>query len=148
MMKREEILDRIIEEQQRVINNLKQSVERYKTASDLDEDDTSDPDDLARQTEAKDMQLRYEKLLQNEKNDMEYVLSEKEKNHTEIEMGSVVETEKHYFFLGVALPVIQLNRKEIYSISPEAPIFGKLKGKKSGDNVEVGNNVFEIKNVL
>lgn len=60
-MKREEILDKIIEEQQRVIDNLQQSVDRYKTASDLDEDDTSDPDDLARQTEAKDMQLRYEK---------------------------------------------------------------------------------------
>ena len=70
-MKREEILDKIIEEQQRVIDSLKQSVDRYKTASDLDEDDTSDPDDLARQTEAKDMQLRYEKLLQKEKRDME-----------------------------------------------------------------------------
>lgn len=143
-MKREEILDKIIEEQQRVIDSLKQSVDRYKTASDLDEDDTSDPDDLARQTEAKDMQLRYEKLLQKEKRDMEYVLAEKDKEHQDIEMGSVVETDKHLFFLGVALPVIKGNGKEIYCISPEAPIYKNLMNKKPGDQVQVGNAAFEI----
>ncbi len=143
-MTREEILDRIIEEQQRVIDNLKQSVERYKTASDLDEDDTSDPDDLARQTEAKDMQLRYEKLLQKEKNDMGFVLSEKENTHTVIERGCVVETEKHLLFLGVALPVIKGSGKEIYCISPDAPIYKNLMNKKEGDEIQIGNAGFEI----
>lgn len=146
-MNREEILDKIIEEQQRVIDSLKQSVERYKTASDLDEDDISDPDDLARQTQAKDMQLRYEKLLQKEKNDMEFVLSENGKNHTEIEIGCIVETEKHLFFLGVALPVIKGYKKEIYCISPEAPIYKNLLNKNVGDSVQVGNNTFEIVSV-
>ena len=143
-MNRKEILSKITEEQQRVIDCLKQSVERYKIASDLDEDDTSDPDDSARQTQAKDMQLRYEKLLQKEKNDMEFVLSQNENSHQEIELGSLVETEKHLFFLGVALPVIKGNAKEIYCISPEAPIYKNLLNKKIGDSVQVGNSTFEI----
>ena len=146
-MKREEILDKIIEEQQKVIDNLKMSVERYKTASDLDEDDTSDPDDLARQTEAKDMQLRFEKLLKKEQADMNYVLAEKEVNHTEIEPGALIETEKNYFFIGVPLPVFKINDKEVYCISPEAPMFLKLKNKKVDDTVEMGNHSFEIKKI-
>lgn len=143
-MKREEILDRIIEEQQRVIDNLKESVDRYKTASDLDEDDTSDPDDLARQTEAKDMQLRFEKMLQKEKTDMQFVLSEKEKTHDEVEAGVIVETDKHYIFVGVALPVIKQDKKDIFCVSPDAPIYAKLRGKKVGDEAEIGANTFKI----
>ena len=59
-------------------------------------------------------------------------------------MGSVVETDKHLFFLGVALPVIKGNGKEIYCISPEAPIYKNLMNKKPGDQVQVGNAAFEI----
>lgn len=143
-MKRDEILAKIIEEQNRVIANLKESVERYKTASDLDEDDTSDPDDLARQTEAKDMQLRFEKMLAKEVNDLAFVQGEKDKTYTEIEQGALVETDKNYFFLAVSLPKFEVNGKEVFCISPDAPIFAKLKGKKVGDRVEVGPNVFEI----
>ncbi|MDO5616205.1 MAG: hypothetical protein Q4G16_08445 [Cruoricaptor ignavus] len=147
-MKREDILGRIIEEQERVISNLQHSVERYKIASDLDEDDTSDPDDLARQTEAKDMQLRYEKMLHKEKQDLAFVLAEKNKTYTEIEMGALVETDKNYFFMAVPLPKFVIDGKDIFCISSEAPIFSKLKGKKIGDKIEVGNNILEIKNIL
>ena len=143
-MKRDEILAKIIEEQNRVIANLKESVERYKTASDLDEDDTSDPDDLARQTEAKDMQLRFEKMLSKEIQDLAFVEAEKDKSYTEIEHGALVETDKNYFFLAVPLPKFQINGKEVFCISPDAPIFSKLKGKNVGDKVEVGPNSYEI----
>ncbi len=147
-MKREEILDKIIEEQQRVIDNLQQSVERYKTASDLDEDDTSDPDDLARQTEAKDMQLRYEKMLAKEKKDMAFVQGEKDKSYTQAELGALIETDKNYFFMAVPLPKFNVNGKEVFCISQEAPIFQKLKGKKVGDQLEIGQNIFEIKSIF
>ncbi len=51
------ILSSIIDEYQKVIDNLKASVERYKHESDIDEDNTLDPEDYARQTEAKDSNL-------------------------------------------------------------------------------------------
>lgn len=143
-MKREEILEKILEEQRRVIDNLKNSVNLYKKESDMDEDDTSDPDDYARQTEAKDMQLRFEKMLSKEKNDLNFVLAEKETSHTEVELGAIVETVKNYFFLGVALPAFKYNGKDVYCVSAEAPIFLKLKGKKVNDKVDMGANQFEI----
>lgn len=143
-MTREDILKKIIEEQQRVIDNLVYSVERYKTASDLDEDDTSDPDDFARQTEAKDMQLRFEKLLQKERQDMAYVLAELDRTHTEVEEGALIETPKNYLFVAVPLPKFNINRKDVFCISAEAPIFSKIKGKKVGDSIKIGSEDLEI----
>ena len=62
-MKRADIIAVIIEEQKAVVDSLKQTVNRYKIASDLDEESTHDPEDFSHQTQAKDMQLRYEKTL-------------------------------------------------------------------------------------
>ncbi|MBS1548491.1 MAG: hypothetical protein JSS94_01315 [Bacteroidetes bacterium] len=147
-MKREDILQEIIKEQHRVIDSLKESVTQFKTASDMDEDSTSDPDDYARQAEAKDMQLRFEKMLQKEKNDLEFVLNELNKSYTEIDFGAIVETDKNYFFLAVPLPKLKINEKELFCISKEAPIYNKLKGKNIGDTIEIGNIHHQIINIL
>jgi parvulin-like peptidyl-prolyl isomerase len=147
-MKREQILKEIIKEQHRVIDSLKESVEQYKSASDLDKDSATDPDDLARQTEAKDMQLRFEKMLQKEKNDLEFVLKEIDKQYSIIEFGALVETDKNYFFLAVPLPKISIKGKELFCISKEAPVFTKLLGKKIGDSIEMGTSQHTIINVL
>ncbi len=144
VMKREEILSRILEEQYKVISNLQNSVNLYKKESDKDEDDTSDPDDYARQTEAKDMQLRFEKMLSKEKADLNFVLGEKDKNYAVAEHGALVETENNYFFLGVALPAFKYNDKDVYCISPEAPIYAKIRGKKQGDSLQMGDRTLEI----
>ncbi len=144
IMKREEILSRILDEQYKVIANLQNSVNLYKKESDKDEDDTSDPDDYARQTEAKDMQLRFEKMLSKEKSDLNFVLGEKDKGYTVAEHGALIETDKNYFFLGVALPAFKYNDKEVYCISPEAPVYAKIRGKKEGDSLQLGDRTLEI----
>ena len=54
-MDKAKILSAIIDEQEKVINNLKASIERYKQESNMDEDNTLDPDDYARQNEAKEL---------------------------------------------------------------------------------------------
>ncbi len=143
-MKREVILNQIIEEQHKVIDNLKMSVDRYKSASDMDEESTHDREDFSHQSEAKDMQLRFEKMLSNALQSLTFLENEKEMEHTEIENGTVVETDKNYLFVGVAVPVFEINEKEVISFSEAAPIFGKIKGKTVGETVKIGENVFEI----
>lgn len=147
-MKRKEILARIIEEQQKVIENLKKSVERYKSASDLDENDISDPDDLARQTQAKDMQLRYEKMLKEARENLSFILGEKKIPHAEIENGSVVITNKKILFAGVSVPRFKLDHTEVICFSDDTPIFKKLKGLKPEDQFELGSDSYLIKEIL
>jgi hypothetical protein len=143
-MDKVKIISAIIEEQQKVINGLKSSVERYKSESDLDEDQTQDPEDYSRQSEAKDMQLRYEKLLltaQKNQNTLEKAISE---NRTEIEVGTLIETDANYIFVGISLPIFKYEGKDVISVSEEAPVFKNLKSKNLGDTLELGNNNFKI----
>ena len=143
-MDKVKIISAIIEEQQKVINGLKSSAERYKSEADLDEDQTQDPEDYSRQNEAKDMQLRYEKLLLTAQKYWNILEKAKSENYTEIEIGTLIETDKNYIFVGISLPVFKYEGKDVISVSEEAPVFQTLKSKTLGDTLELGNNNFKI----
>lgn len=146
-MKREKILKKIFEEHNKIIENLNLSIRQYKTESDLDENEINDPEDFSRQNEAKDMQLRYEKMLKKEKLNQVFVLSEIEKHHSKIEKGSVIETNKNIFFVGISLPTFKNMEKEIVCFSENAPVFLAFKGKKIGDHLEIGIQNYIIINI-
>ena len=143
-MDKVKIISAIIEEQQKVINGLKSSAERYKSEADLDEDQTQDPEDYSRQNEAKDMQLRYEKLLLTAQKNWNILEKAKSENYTEIEIGTLIETDKNYIFVGISLPVFKYEGKDVISVSEEAPVFQTLKSKTLGDTLELRNNHFKI----
>ena len=143
-MDKVKIISAIIEEQQKVINGLKSSAERYKSEADLDEDQTQDPEDYSRQNEAKDMQLRYEKVLLTAQKNWNILEKAKSENYTEIEIGTLIETDKNYIFVGVSVPIFKYAEKDVISVSEDAPIFKTLKSKKIGENLEFGKNIFKI----
>ena len=147
-MKRTDIIHIIIEEQNVVIDSLKQSVDRYKIASDLDEESTHDPEDFSQQTQAKDMQLRYEKMLRNAESEMSFLEKETELSHETTENGSIIETEQNFYFVGISVPMIKLKEKQIISFSEDAPIFQSMKGKKVGDEVKIADNKEVISSIF
>ena len=147
-MDKAKILSAIIDEQEKVINNLKASIERYKQESNMDEDNTLDPDDYARQNEAKDMQLRFEKMLNEAKQNLKFLEDSKLETKEIAEAGALLETDKNYLFIGVSVPAFKLGDKDVISFSEDAPIYQNVKGKTSGETIEMGNNNFEIKNIF
>ncbi len=143
-MKRKDIINIIIDEQNVVIKSLQQSVDRYKTASDLDEESTHDPEDFSHQTQAKDMQLRYEKMLNEAEQNLYFLEGEHKITHDKIERGVLIETDKNYLFVGISVPSFVLEDKEVMSFSEHAPVFQNIKGKNKGDTVEVGSKSLKI----
>ena len=143
-MDKAKILSAIIDEQEKVINNLKASIERYKQESNMDEDNTLDPDDYARQNEAKDMQLRYENMLKSAKHNLNFLEDSKTKINDKIEAGTVIETDRTYIFVGVSVPIFKYAEEAVISVSESAAIFKTLKAKKIGENLEFGKNSFKI----
>lgn len=135
---------KIIEEQKKVVESLQQSVNQYKTESDMDEESTHDPEDFSHQTEAKDMQLRFEKTVKAAEQNLRFLENEKEKLHDKIENGCLIETDKNFLFVGISVPVFKIGDKEVISFSEEAPIFENIKGKKVGEEVKVGDRSFVI----
>ena len=143
-MNRTDIINRIIEEQKTVIDSLTASVERYKIASDLDEESTHDPEDFSQQTQAKDMQLRYEQMHREAVQNMSFLEKEAKMTHEKIENGSLIETDKSYLFVGISVPVFELDKKEVITFSEKAPVFANIKNKNIGDEVKVGEKSFKI----
>ena len=145
IMNRKAIITKIIEEQNKIVQNLQDSVDRYKTASDLDEESTHDPEDFSQQTQAKDMQLRYEKMLREAKNNLSFLESEATTQHEKIENGTLVETENNFLFVGISVPVFKFKDKEVITFSDQTPVFENIKGRSSGDTIEIGADKVKIK---
>jgi hypothetical protein len=115
-MSKNEVVSKIIEEQKTVIANLENSVSRYRTASDIDEHDSIDPEDFSHQEEAKDMQLRYEQMAIQAKTNLDILESYKNKNCATLVAGALVETEDLYLFIGISTPQFILNDKNVITI--------------------------------
>ncbi|GAA4052614.1 hypothetical protein [Flavobacterium chungnamense] len=137
-MNKNEIIKSIINEQNVVISTIENSVSKYKNASDIDENDSIDPEDFSHQDEAKEMQLRYEQILVQAKNNLDFLETYKNKETTKIELGSLIETEDLYIFIGISLQQFKLNGKNVIAISEEAPIYNSIKEKTIGEKITIG----------
>jgi len=146
-MNRETILSAIIEEQEKVISNLQETISNYENAADIDEDSTIDTDDLSQQAQSKDMQMRFESLLKDAKNDLIYLKNIIAEQHTQIEKGSIVETDKNILFIGISVPKFRFQDNEVISFSDEAPVFEDIKDKKQGDDMKIGNLSLKIRTI-
>lgn len=66
----------------------------------------------------------------------------------EVKFGSVIETDKSYYFVSVPVGKIEMeDGSTVYAISTEAPIYQAMKGKKAGDEFTFNDETMEIKEV-
>ena len=143
-MNRNAIINKIIEEQKTVIESLTASVDRYKIASDLDEESTHDPEDFSQQTQAKDMQLRYEKTLREAEYSLAFLEGELKITHDKIEKGALIETDQNFLFVGISVPTFIYEDKEVIAFSDGAPVFQNIKGKNSGETAVIGGKSVKV----
>lgn len=146
-MNKSEVIKSIIEEQNTIIEDLKKAIKVYQNASDLDEQDTVDPEDLSHQTEYKDMQLRLEVKLQRKKVVVDKLSQFINKEISVVSEGSLVETDKMYIYVGAVAYPVTVNKKKAIGVSLNAPIVTTLKDKKVGDTINIGgvlNTIVEI----
>lgn len=61
--------------------------------------------------------------------------------------GSVVDTGKKIFFIGVSSEKVSVQGKELFGISPKAPIYVCMNGLKKGDRFKFNGIDYEINDV-
>jgi hypothetical protein len=105
----------IAAELQAYIQQIENSVKRYKLATDLDDNDTLDPEDYARQSEEQHC-----------------------KKYPIIQLGALVETETYYIYVGISIPTFKWKDKTVITLSEKAPAYAEMRGKKAGDTIEFG----------
>lgn len=62
--------------------------------------------------------------------------------------GSLVKTNRGYFFLSVALGKIIVDGLTIIALSPQSPLGMKLPGLKTGDQIQVNGNDIIIEKII
>jgi transcription elongation GreA/GreB family factor len=69
-------------------------------------------------------------------------------NTTKIVQGSLVKTNKGYFYVSVALGKALINDITVIAISPQSPLGAKLMGSCVNDTIEINTNVYLIEEIL
>ena len=129
------------------IRELTNSLETYRTGTDLDEDDTMDPDDFSQQTESRDMLLLIQNQLNQAQGQINRLQGYADKECSVAEPGAVIETDKNLFFIGVSFPQGQYKGKELLGLSSESPAYATIKGKSNGDTFHIGSTKHTIENI-
>ncbi|MEO6537845.1 MAG: hypothetical protein ABIT07_10870 [Ferruginibacter sp.] len=65
----------------------------------------------------------------------------------QVRIGSLVETDKDYFFVAAGIGKIILNDKTIIALSPQSPLGTKLMGLQKNDRIQMKAVEYEIKNI-
>lgn len=144
-MKKSEILDLILVKQKQIISNLEQTIAHYHLDSNLDEDDTLDPEDYSHQDEASEMKFRLKEILNKAKTDYNFIQNNLNSVHQSIENGALIKIEENgYIFIGVSIPPFVANNNKIITISEKAPIFSNIKDLLVGDKITIGNKTYTI----
>jgi hypothetical protein len=62
--------------------------------------------------------------------------------------GSLIKTNKAYFFLCVALGKCTIDNIQVIAISPQSPLGAKLIGLKEKDTVQINDILYTVENIL
>jgi hypothetical protein len=146
-MTKEKIFEKILAQEELYIEKLEQSLQQYKSASNLEDEGTMDRHDMSQANEAKDMQLRLRVQLDKANGDLTEFKKVGSKSYDSVEAGALVTTEKSYFFVGVSLHTITIDGKEVYGVSAESPAFKTMYGKEKNDEFTLGDTTYKIQDI-
>jgi hypothetical protein len=62
-------------------------------------------------------------------------------------LGSLILTDKGYFYLSIALGRVQVNEHSVIALSPQSPLGAKWLGKKEGDSATMNSIQYHVQMV-
>ncbi len=146
-MNKQEIIAALIASEENFMEKLSITLQEFKMASDLDEEATMDRQEMSQANEAKDMQLRMQLQYDKAKADLDELKNDSQTSNDTVVSGSLIETEKSFYYVGVAVHSIEVDGKTLYGISSDSPAFTEVFGKAKGDSISLGENTHTIINL-
>ena len=137
----------MISNYENIIAELKEELATKKGSSDLDENDTLDPEDYSTQTVSNVMVDLLKEQVAKTKKDLERIKQIDFSLKEEAMVGALVTTDMFNFFLGVATVPFLYEHKQIVGVSVSAPIFVNIIGKKVGDTFTFSGHLYTIHSI-
>jgi hypothetical protein len=146
-MNKKKIIEALIASEENFIEKLSITLGEYKKASDLDEEATMDRQEMSQANEAKDMQLRLKLQYDKAAIDLAELKNDSQNNSDTVLSGSLIETDKSFYYVGVSVHSIEVEGKTLYGISSDSPAYSEVFGKTKGDSIKLGEHTHKIINL-
>ncbi|MFT7611259.1 MAG: hypothetical protein ACI9J3_000201 [Parvicellaceae bacterium] len=137
-MNKKEVKKLLIAEQKEVIENLKQEINDLHQGSDLDEDDTIDPEDFSHQAEISNIEMNLSQRLNSAKEQLSSIENLSDEPMNSIGPGALVESEHDLIYVSIAARSFKYTDKPLFPISRDSPIYKKLLKLNVGDALVIG----------
>lgn len=137
-----------------ILTDLKENKEAYQsdlqtfnTDIDLDENALVEIDDISQKDQSTDIADDLQPQAAVLSHTINMVTGYQTISRNDCGPGALVETDEMYLLIGVSLPPLRINNKKTVGIPEDAKIYPSLKGKKKGDQIQIGNKNYSILSV-
>lgn len=146
-MNKKDLKEEILTQQKTVVKDLKELLAQTQNESDIDESDTIDREDLARQDVASDKLKSVEIQLNKAEEELKTVQNITLESLSSVLPGAAVITDTLNFYISISSHRFEYNSMEFIGLATDAPIYAFMRGKKKGDAFKFGKTEYVIKEV-
>jgi transcription elongation GreA/GreB family factor len=139
---KKQILEEGIKQHQSVIDDFAQSIKELLAANGNGQPATEEAVQRANQI-ADQLEFAREEML---------TLQDMQRNietiHSQVQLGSVVVTDKDTFFVSVSIERFYVGDLKVFGLSTKTPLYRAMEGKKKGDTFSYGGIQYRIEDVF
>lgn len=148
MSLKEEIRNKIIENERTQIIGLQQMLKTYSEAADLDEESTLDPEDFSHQKQNFESADNLSKRISRIKQALDSFINLSIEGFSKVEPGALVLTDSLNFYVGISASQFQHEGKTYLGLNTDAPIYSSFQNEKGGSEVNFNGKKYKIEKVL
>lgn len=145
---KEQIRNRIIENEKNELNGLREMHRTHTESADLDEDSSLELDDFAQQDQSRESARSLESRINSAKQALDSFVNISFSPKSQVEPGALVLTDSLNFYIGISASQFEHEDRKFIGIQTDAPIYAALEGKKSGDELDFNEKKYKILKVL
>ncbi len=134
---------------QKVLDDLKYGIDEIKKSEMGLHEDQLDMDQQSLDDASNERIVYLSEQFEFARNEMELLnrMVVEEPLHTEITLGSVVETDKQTFYVSASIERYKADGREIFGLSTHTPVYSAMKGLEKGDEFTFRNTTYKILDV-
>lgn len=132
--------------QQSIINDFKTRIDDLNDVEHIADEDQHDLDQVAANQSNKEMVAILSKELQFAQEEMDLLQRMFVPDHAldQVVIGAVVETENHIFYPSVSLERFEVEGKNVFGLSKQAPLYAQMQNKQEGESFTYNDATYHI----
>jgi len=141
---KEQIRNRIIENEKNELNGLREMHRTHTESADLDEDSSLELDDFAQQDQSRESARSLEARINSAKQALDSFVNLSFLPKSQVEPGALVLTDSLNFYIGISASLFEYEGRKFIGLNTDAPIYAALEGKKAGDEADFNGTIYKI----